>query len=301
MTNANRFAPFPYPVPAILGFSSAGTVEAVGANVTYVKPGDRVVVLAPLDLSDSRAGHFQEYYIAFPRYTSKIPAGVSLEAASAVPANIATVVSVLLSLHGPERPSPDGKRAAPNGKKLLVYGGSSSVGGYAIKYAADLGYDVVTTSSPQNSDFVAALGASAVVDHTQPVDEIVAELKAKGPFEAAIDAVGTPEPTVILGRVLAGGATIFSMLPEVGDAAAYKRPEDVKRVYQSWPSVLDAQGQEELLEWVYHVYIPEGLESGAIVPTRTAEVPGGIDGIQGVLDKSLQGGVSGKRLITYVY
>src|SRR5947207_14421936 len=34
---------YPYPVPAILGHESAGVVEAVGPDVTYVKPGDHVV------------------------------------------------------------------------------------------------------------------------------------------------------------------------------------------------------------------------------------------------------------------
>lgn len=299
LTDICRFGAIPYNVPAILGFSSAGTVEAVGTNVNYVKPGDRVTVLAPFDLTDLRTGHFQEYYIALPRYTSKIPDNVSLEDASSVPSNLVTVVAAFDAMLGPERPSPDGKRAAPKGKKLLVYGGSSSVGGYAIKYAADLGYEVVTTSSPQHKEFVASLGASSVVDHRQPAEKIVADLKALGPFDAVLDAIGTPEPTAIIGQVLAetGGGTIFTTLPELGD---YAKPDSVKRVYDSWPQVLDREEQKALLEWTYHVYIPEGLRSGAIIPTRNFEVPGGIDGIQAILDKSLTGGVSGKRLITHV-
>ncbi|KKY13313.1 putative alcohol dehydrogenase [Diplodia seriata] len=297
-----KFAPIPYKPPVILGFSSAGIVETVGANVTYVKPGDRVAVLTVFDLSD-RHGHFQEYYIANPQFTSKIPDGVSLEDASSVPANLATVVAVMQALHGPERPSPDGKKAAPNGKKLLVYGGSSSVGGYAVKYGADLGYDVVTTSSPANRDYVASLGAGSVVDHRQPAEKVVADLKALGPFDGVVDTIGTAEQTAILGQVLAeqkDDITIFTMLPEVGDAAAYATPAHVKRVYQSWPQVLEAPEKKDVLEWTYHVYIPEGLASGAIIPTRNEEMPGGIDGIQAILDKSLEGGVSGKRLITLV-
>ncbi|MEN9314813.1 MAG: hypothetical protein RIS35_1206, partial [Pseudomonadota bacterium] len=34
---------YPWPAPAILGHESAGVVEAVGADVTYVKPGDHVI------------------------------------------------------------------------------------------------------------------------------------------------------------------------------------------------------------------------------------------------------------------
>lgn len=302
LVDISRYAAIPYSVPAILGFSSAGTVETVGSNITYVKPGDRVVVLAPFDVTDPRTGHFQEYYIAFPRYTSKIPDSVSFADASSVPANLVTIVGVMHTIFGPERPSPDGKKATSKGKKLLVYGGSSSVGGYAIKYASDLGYDVITTSSSQNKDFVASLGARSIVDHRQPAEKIVSELKSLGPFDAVFDAIGTPEPTAIIGQVLAetGGGTIFTTLPEFGDIAAYARPESVARVYQSWPEVLDREELKELLEWTYHVYIPEGLESGAIISTRNVEVPGGVEGIQKILDKSLEGGVSGKRLVTYI-
>src|SRR5438067_8235450 len=34
---------YPHPLPAVLGHASAGVVEAVGADVTYVRPGDHVV------------------------------------------------------------------------------------------------------------------------------------------------------------------------------------------------------------------------------------------------------------------
>ena len=34
---------YPYPVPAVLGHESAGVVEAVGEQVTYVQPGDHVI------------------------------------------------------------------------------------------------------------------------------------------------------------------------------------------------------------------------------------------------------------------
>src|SRR5688572_13531299 len=34
---------YPYPTPTVLGHESAGVVEAVGSDVTYVKPGDHVI------------------------------------------------------------------------------------------------------------------------------------------------------------------------------------------------------------------------------------------------------------------
>jgi S-(hydroxymethyl)glutathione dehydrogenase / alcohol dehydrogenase len=34
---------YPHPMPCVLGHEAAGIVEAVGADVTYVKPGDHVV------------------------------------------------------------------------------------------------------------------------------------------------------------------------------------------------------------------------------------------------------------------
>lgn len=53
----------------------------------------------------------------------------------------------------------------PTGKTLLVWGGSTSVGGSAIQLAVAFGYVVFTIASPKNFKYVKGLGAKQVFDY----------------------------------------------------------------------------------------------------------------------------------------
>ncbi len=64
--------------------------------------------------------------------------------------------------------------AARTGQTVLVWGGSTSVGSNAIQLAVAAGYDVTTTASPHNYDYVTALGASQVFDYHSP--SVVADI-----------------------------------------------------------------------------------------------------------------------------
>lgn len=61
----------------------------------------------------------------------------------------------------------------------MVWGGSTSVGSNAIQLAAAAGYEVITTCSPRNFDYVKRLGASQAFDYRSNTvtSEIVAALK----------------------------------------------------------------------------------------------------------------------------
>ncbi|KUL82427.1 hypothetical protein ZTR_11200 [Talaromyces verruculosus] len=56
--------------------------------------------------------------------------------------------------------------AAKKGQSVLVWGGSSAVGSNAIQLATAAGYDVITTCSKKNFDYVKSLGAVNVFDYT---------------------------------------------------------------------------------------------------------------------------------------
>jgi len=64
---------------------------------------------------------------------------------------------------------------------VLVWGGSTSVGSNAIQLAVAAGYDVITTASPRNFDYVTSLGACQVFDYNSPtvVDDIVAAFQGR--------------------------------------------------------------------------------------------------------------------------
>src|SRR5213076_1778921 len=132
-----------------LGVDFAGTVEAVGKNVTKFKPGDEVF--------GGRGGAFAEYVT--PRADRAValkPATVSFEEAAAV--NIAG----LTALQGVRD-----KGKVQSGQKVLINGASGGVGTFAVQIAKSFGADVTGVCSTRNVDLVKSLGADRVIDYTK--------------------------------------------------------------------------------------------------------------------------------------
>ena len=132
-----------------LGVDFAGTVEAVGKNVTQFKPGDEVF--------GGRGGAFAEYVC--PRATRAVamkPATVSFEEAAAV--NIAGITA-LQGLRD--------KGKVQAGQKVLINGASGGVGTFAVQIAKSLGAEVTGVCSTRNVDLVKSLGADHVIDYTK--------------------------------------------------------------------------------------------------------------------------------------
>ncbi|KAL9123776.1 MAG: hypothetical protein Q9217_006828 [Psora testacea] len=291
-----RFLLHPMPYPGILGSSFAGVVEKVGPDVSEFQPGDRVACnRASYAHDDLRFGAFQKYVLASVNESSKLDPRTSIQEGAAVIVNLSVSVAALSTYLGLSRPPLSGKGPSL-GKKVLVYGGSSSCGGYAVKYATDAGYTVVTTSSPKNHDFVSSLGAAHVIDHTQTADKIVAELKANRPYDTIYDSIGLPPVTNILGEYLGEeGGNYCTLLPLLGPEKPL--PSNVVRKFDSWSSALVDDTNRDLGEWYYKEYVPQGLVSGAIIPTRQIEVKGGLEKVQEAVNTMGPGGVSGHKLV----
>jgi len=115
--------------PTILGSDVAGEVVEVGSSVTRFKIGDRVTGFA-VNLPNNTyiGGGFQTYTVLLSNLTLIIPDSLSYEQAAVIPLGVSTAASALfqkdyLALEYPSL-SP-----TPTGKTLLVWSGSSSVGG----------------------------------------------------------------------------------------------------------------------------------------------------------------------------
>ena len=132
-----------------LGVDFAGTVEAVGKNVTQFKPGDSVF--------GGRGGAFAEYVC--PRADRAVaikPANITFEQAASV--NIAGITA-LQALRDKGKVQP--------GQKVLINGASGGVGTFAVQIAKSFGADVTGVCSTRNLDMVRSLGADHVVDYTK--------------------------------------------------------------------------------------------------------------------------------------
>ena len=130
-----------------VGADFAGTVEAVGRDVTQVRPGEDVF---------GRSGTFAEYVcLAEDRVVLK-PTTVTFEQAAAVPV---AAITALQSLRDKGQVEP--------GHKVLVNGASGGVGTFAVQIAKALGAEVTAVCSTRNVDLVRSLGADHVIDYTR--------------------------------------------------------------------------------------------------------------------------------------
>ncbi len=132
-----------------LGVDYAGTVEAVGKNVTQFKPGDEVL--------GGKSGAFAEYVCArADRAIVLKPANITFEQAASVP------IAAITALQGLR----DKGKIQP-GQKVLINGASGGVGTFAVQIAKSFGADVTGVCSTRNLDMVRSLGADHVIDYTK--------------------------------------------------------------------------------------------------------------------------------------
>lgn len=188
--------------PFILGDDVAGEVVEVGPGVTRFRPGDRVLGHAvSIDKRSNRAceGAFQEYVVLRDNLVSQIPDSLSYERACVLPLCLSTAACGLFmkDFLALELPTP---KTAKNstGQTLVVWGGSTSLGSNAIQLAVAAGYQVITTASPKNFEYVKKLGASHAFDYSSPksVPDIIALLKGKKPAGAIAIGDGSMEACI---------------------------------------------------------------------------------------------------------
>src|SRR6266404_3288158 len=132
-----------------LGVDFAGTVEAIGKNVTQFKPGD--------DVFGGRGGAFAEYVCRRAEGAIALkPASITFEQAASV--NIAGITAL--------QAVRDKGKVQP-GQKVLINGASGGVGTFAVQIAKSFGADVTGVCSARNLDMVRSLGADHVIDYTK--------------------------------------------------------------------------------------------------------------------------------------
>jgi NADPH:quinone reductase-like Zn-dependent oxidoreductase len=132
-----------------IGVDYAGTVEAVGKNVTNLKPGDEVF--------GGRTGALAQYVCArADRAIALKPANMTFEQAGSV------AVAAITALQGLRD-----KGHVQAGQKVLVNGASGGVGTFAVQIAKSLGAEVTGVCSTRNLDLVRSIGADHVIDYTK--------------------------------------------------------------------------------------------------------------------------------------
>jgi NADPH:quinone reductase-like Zn-dependent oxidoreductase len=136
------------PKTPVLGMDVAGTVEAVGEQVTRFRPGDAVFGWCD--------GAFAEYATAPEDQLASKPATLSFEQAAVVP------TSGFAALQGLR----DVGQVQP-GQKVLVIGAAGGVGSFAVQLAKAFGAQVAGVASTGQVELVRSIGADEVIDYTR--------------------------------------------------------------------------------------------------------------------------------------
>jgi NADPH:quinone reductase-like Zn-dependent oxidoreductase len=185
------------PKNPVRGMDVAGRVEAVGANVTGLRPGDEVY--------GSSNGSFAEFAVAKPTELALRPTALTPIEAAAVPVSACTALQALR----------DRARLKP-GQRVLVIGAGGGVGTFAVQLAKAMGAEVTGVCSTSKVDLVRSIGADHVIDYTR--DEVT---DGPGGYDVIVDIAGnrpvsrlrsalTPRGTLVMiggetdGRLIGG-------------------------------------------------------------------------------------------------
>jgi NADPH:quinone reductase-like Zn-dependent oxidoreductase len=222
-----------------LGVDLAGTVEAVGKDVTAFHPGDEVF--------GASGASWAEYAVAPALKLARKPTNVSFEEAAGVPIAGLTALQALRD-HGGVQP----------GQKVLINGASGGVGTYAIQIAKALGADVTAVCSTQNVELAHSLGADRVIDYTREDFTRIGEC-----HDLIIDIAGS-RSFAKLRRILTPRATVVV----VGARMKYSLLGPLKHMIGS---VLEAIGRSQKVKLFMAeiqtpdlAYLAELIESGEV-------------------------------------
>ncbi|MBO4205291.1 NAD(P)H-quinone oxidoreductase [Micromonospora echinofusca] len=139
--------PPPPGAPAYPGLECSGVISATGSDVADWRVGQEVCALLA-------GGGYAERVVVPAGQLLPVPAGVDLVDAAALPEVACTVWSNVRQVAGLRR-----------GETLLVHGGGSGIGTFAIQFGAALGATVLVTARSGKHDRLRELGAAHTIDY----------------------------------------------------------------------------------------------------------------------------------------
>ncbi len=162
------------PLPFVPGSEYAGVVEAVGAGVTHLRPGDAVAAFGS-------TGGFATHAVVNAAVVMPLPEGFAFDDAAAFVLTYGTTHHALVD-----------RGALKAGETLLVLGAAGGVGTAAIQIGKTMGARVIAAaSSDEKCDLCRSIGANATINYTTANirDELKKLTDGKGP-DVVYDPVG---------------------------------------------------------------------------------------------------------------
>ncbi|KAF9260469.1 GroES-like protein, partial [Marasmius fiardii PR-910] len=279
--------------PAVLGTDIAGDVEELGEGVEGFSKGDRVVHQG---FFTNDLGGFQQFTKVPAEIVAKIPQSISYSQAASVPLGLATAAIGLFA----ELPQGAGlnptldKAKQFTGEPAFVFGGSTSVGQYAIQLLKWAGFSsIITYASGHHTEHLKSLGATHVVDRkTVAVKDLPAEVKklAGAPVKTVYDAISLDDTQHASYEILADGGNLVIVLN-----VAITNPVANKKITHVFGNVHPEANRP--FGRILYKNLTRFLEDGTIKPNRVEELPNGLAGIPDGLERLKKDQVSGVKLV----
>jgi NADPH:quinone reductase-like Zn-dependent oxidoreductase len=294
--------------PAILGSDAAGVIASIGPNVSGFVVGDRVFFQGIIGKYESST--FQQLCKMPAVLVSKTPSNITDEQAAGISLTTMAAVTAFYGKdgHGLAPPWDEGGDKVGKGKAIVIIGGASSVGQYAIQLARLSGFErIITNASPTNHEFLKGFGAHVVLDRTRSSPEDFKAAIGEFPLELVFDGISAKTTQVLAVQIVQAAntaanqvVTLHTVHPEVidPDAAALSRSKEpnvgMKQVlgigstpalrYLSEPMAKNLGGENG--------YIAKGL----FTPNRPHVVSGGLGAVEEALASNKKG-VSGVKVV----
>lgn len=300
--------------PAIVGSDAAGVIVKAGSSVQNVKEGDRVTFQGIIKTPDSST--FQQYVVMPAELVGLLPESISDEQGAGVCLASMAVVAAFYHEDGVDiKPHPweEGGDKAGEGKSIVIVGGSSSVGQYAIQLAKLSGFsNIVTASSASHHDHLKKLGAHNVLDRNSAKPADYADACKAYPLGTALDSISTAETGVLAVEILAAAnpngvpssagvqqSTVIHLL-DVKDEmkeAAQKVGNANIRLTNVWGVGSAPHLRSTAAAFMKALGGPDGyLAKGQMTPNRPIVVKGGLASLDEALKKN-KDGVSGEKVV----
>ncbi|KAH8648792.1 chaperonin 10-like protein [Tricladium varicosporioides] len=296
--------------PGRLGDGAAGVVTALGEGVIDLKVGDKVFGF--IWRSAKEKAH-QEYATVPTYLLGKIPENITPQAAVTLPNNLVTTFHTLTTDLGLPLPYPLPKGYVPEKRDdpILIWGGSSSVGQFAVQILRYYGYrNILTSSSSKHFDMLRSLGATHTFDYRS--SSCISSILSTYPtiplfFDCIGSQSGSMEP---LSKIAKKGSRVAVLLPVIiRDSTVDEAPQygmDVDGAIK-WENGVEVRGvrthfyldNEDFKNRLQSQIIPEMLEKGIVKPNAYRIVEGDtlLERAQGAMDALRRKEVSGERLV----
>ncbi|TCD67256.1 hypothetical protein EIP91_000333 [Steccherinum ochraceum] len=254
---------------SICGVDYAGTIAKVGKAVTTYAVGDRVAGFVHGGQYTDR-GAFAEYVKTPAELTWKVPDNLTDEAAATLGCGAWTAVQTLYYPGYLGLVEPPAK--TDKGEWIFIYGGSTSVGMFAIQFAHLSGYKVATVASPKHHDLLKSYGADVVVD--------VFSVKTFGSGAGKLITilVVKPEAQAVRSDVQITASLLYTVLGRAW-GTVHAQPDHRKHIA------------------AFLTKFPGLFKSGAIKPNPTKLFEGGLHAVSEGFEYMIAGKNSGEKIV----